>query len=71
MTTGMDDTWDAMRARTWDGPEDMSIYTLMGSLGVFGKPVPQQRDALKAWLAGPASIPAPPRLRAEVQSFLL
>lgn len=69
------DMGDVIRARTWDllnpdGSPSEDIYVLLGALGVFGKPLIQQRDALRLWLASPAAIPAPPKLRAAVHVFL-
>lgn len=67
-----DSTWEAMRGQSWDlgdGSEE-DFNALLGSLGVFGKPVARQQQALRHWLTTASSGPAPPALLAKVHKFL-
>lgn len=66
---GNADSWDDMRARTWDNP-DASFQGLLSALGVGGKRISEQQDALRRWLHSAPARPAPKTLLAEVRKFL-
>jgi len=63
------DTWDAMRAHSWDAGE-IQLPALLGLIGAGGKPFAEQQDALRAWLASPPAEPAPEYLKHQVREFL-
>jgi TilS substrate binding domain len=63
------DSWDDMRSRTWDNPDD-SLQGLLGALGAGGLPIAEQQAALRRWLDSAAACPAPERLLAAVHQLL-
>lgn len=67
--TGFTDSWDDMRARTWDNL-DSSLEGLLATLGAARRPIAEQQDALRAWLDSAAAIPADASLLSAVQKFL-
>jgi hypothetical protein len=74
MTGPNEDTYDVMRARTWDiigpdGPSD-SLDDLLGALGVYGYSPESQRKALQEWRRSTASLPAPATLKIKVDTFI-
>jgi len=68
MTTQWD-TWDAMRAHSWDAGE-IQLPALLGLIGAAGKPLAEQQDAVRAWLASPPAEPAPEYLKHQAREFL-
>ena len=68
------DSWDDMRARTWDLYEDgkpsASLETLLGALGASRRPLASQQAALRSWLGSAAAVPAPVALKSAVRKFL-
>lgn len=70
---GTTDTWDDMRARTWDlyvdGKPCDSLDVLLGVLGAAGKPAAYQREAVSRWLDSAASVPAPQSLLKDARAF--
>jgi hypothetical protein len=63
------DSWDDMRARTWDNP-DASMEGLLAALGAARKPLAEQQAVLRTWLHSAAARPAPPKLLSAVRRFL-
>jgi hypothetical protein len=63
------DSWDDMRARTWDNP-DASLEGLLASLGAARRPLAEQQAALRSWLHSAAARPAPARLLTAARRFL-
>jgi hypothetical protein len=63
------DSWDDMRARTWDSP-DTSLEGLLAALGAARKPVAVQQAALRDWLHSAPARPAPAKLLSAVRKFL-
>lgn len=64
------DSWDDMRARTWDNPPDMKLPELLGLLGAGNKSMHEQQEILKKWMDTPAARPAPDELLSAARSFL-
>lgn len=68
------DSWDAMRSRTWDmydgtGPEKR-LEALLGVLGAARKPIAQQQLALRNWRDSAPAHAAPSELLEAVRKFL-
>jgi hypothetical protein len=62
------DSWDLMRARSWDLGVD-NLPDLLLALGLAKLPLPVQRSELKSWLGTPAAMPCPPALKADAAEF--
>lgn len=67
------DTWDAMRASTFDlyvdGKPCEDLDVLLGVLGGAGKPAAYRRQLTQAWLESAASRPAPKALLEAARAF--
>jgi hypothetical protein len=64
------DTWDAMRARTWDLPGVVTLADLIGTLGGDGLPKDVQLDLLREFRDSSAWVPAPGSIKDAVQQAL-
>jgi hypothetical protein len=63
------DTWDEMRARTWDADTE-NLAVLLGLVGAGALPVKEQQRALRAWTATAPYVACPPTLKAKIHTFL-
>lgn len=64
------DTWDGMRARTWDAVGVHTIADLIGQLGGAGKSPSEQREILQDFRDSAAFLPAPGNIRDAVLQAL-
>jgi hypothetical protein len=64
------DTWDGMRARSWDLFGVSTLPELLGALGGAGLPPGQQRVLLQEFRDSPVWIPAPGNIKDAVSQAL-
>ncbi len=63
------DTWDQMRARSWDGDTE-NLTVLLGLIGAGALPLKLQQRELRAWTVTAPYVACPPTLKAKIHTFL-
>ena len=63
------DTWDEMRARTWEADTE-NLTVLLGLIGAGRLQPGEQQRVLRAWTQTAAYVPCPPILKDMIEKFL-
>lgn len=64
------DTWDALRSRSWDPLPKDDMPSLLAVLSVAQQPCEDQQHAVREWLGSSASTQAPESLKSAALKFV-